>query len=182
MNAGNTAGSTSEPTVDELGARIMGLSARLGSATCRWLLMIAEFDRREGYLPAGLPSTSRWLSHHCGIAHRTAVEHVRVARSLAEFPPLAAEMSEGRLSYSQVRAISRVPSKGEHEVVADLIELAEHGCPTRDGGPRDAQCRAQREGRADPGRVSAIGMDARVTPHDQRATRTGARCARRPRY
>lgn len=117
----------SEPTVDELGARIIGLSARLASATCRWLLMIAEFDRREGYLPAGLPSTSRWLSHHCGIAHRTAVEHVRVARSLAEFPPLAAEMSEGRLSYSQVRAISRVPSTGEHEVVADLIELAEHG-------------------------------------------------------
>ena len=111
----------------ELGARIIGLSARLASATCRWLLMIAEFDGREGYLPAGLPSTSRWLSHHCGIAHRTAVEHVRVARALAGFPPLAAEMSEGRLSYSQVRAISRVPSTGEREVVADLIALAEHG-------------------------------------------------------
>jgi hypothetical protein len=36
-------------------------------------------------------------------------------------------MSEGRLSYSQVRAISRVPSPGEHEVVTDLIQLAEHG-------------------------------------------------------
>ena len=127
MNASNTAGLTIEPSVNELGACIIGLSARLASATCRWLLMIADFDRREGYLPAGLPSTSRWLSHHCGIAHRTAVEHVRVARALAEFPPLAAEMSEGRLSYSQVRAISRVPSPGEHEVVADLIQLAEHG-------------------------------------------------------
>src|SRR5262249_6525490 len=51
----------------------------------------------------------------------------RVARALAAFPSLEAEMSQGRLSYSQVRAISRIPAAGEHEVVGDLIQLAEHG-------------------------------------------------------
>jgi len=47
------------------------------------------------------------------VAHRTAVDHVRVARALAGFPELAAAaMGAGRLSYSQVRAISRLARDG----------------------------------------------------------------------
>src|SRR5206468_6089681 len=69
----------------------------------------------------------RWLGHYCGVAHRTAVEHVRVARVLAGFPELAAAMGAGRLSYSQVRAISRPAGDGEHRLVEDLIDAAGHG-------------------------------------------------------
>jgi Domain of unknown function (DUF222)/HNH endonuclease len=114
-------------SVEELGSGIVGLAGRIAAATSRWLLLVADFDQREGCARFGLPSTARWLGHHCGLAHRTAVEHVRVARALAKFPRLAEEMSAGRLSYSQVRAISRVPEDGEHRTVADLIEVAEHG-------------------------------------------------------
>ncbi len=89
--------------------------------------MVAEFDAREGYLVFGLASTAQWLTHACGIAQRTAVEHVRVARSLAQFPRLAQEMGAGRLSFSQVRAISRLAAPGEHQLVADLIQVARHG-------------------------------------------------------
>ncbi|HEY0869395.1 MAG TPA: HNH endonuclease signature motif containing protein, partial [Acidothermaceae bacterium] len=74
----------------------------------------------------GLASTAQWLTHACGIAQRTAVEHVRVAGSLAQFPQLAAEMGAGRLSFSQVRAISRTATPGEHGLVADLVEAARH--------------------------------------------------------
>ena len=116
-----------ELTLDELGSRIVGMSGRLAAATCRWLLLVAGFDEREGYVRFGLHSTAYWLSHHCGISRRTAVEHVRVARALAAFPQLAAQMSAGRLSYSQVRAISRVPRPGEHQVVDDVIVAAQHG-------------------------------------------------------
>ena len=75
----------------------------------------------------GLASTARWLGHYCGVAHRTAVEHVRVARALAGFPELAAAMAAGRLSYSQVRAISRLARDGGHRLVEDLIDAAGHG-------------------------------------------------------
>jgi hypothetical protein len=61
------------------------------------------------------------------LAHRTAVEHVRVARAVAAHPPLAAGMAAGRLSYSQVRAISRVADLGDATMLADLINLARHG-------------------------------------------------------
>jgi hypothetical protein len=103
--------------IDELGARIVDLAGRLTAATCRWLLLVAEFDARDGCARAGVASTSQWLAYTCGIARRTAIEHVRVARSLAAQPRLAAEMGAGRLSYSQVRAISRIVEPGEQGLV-----------------------------------------------------------------
>ena len=115
-----------ELSVDELGALIVAGSGRLAAAISRWLLLVAQFDQRQGYLSLGLASTAQWLSHGCGIAPRTAVEHVRVARSLVLFPQLASEMGAGRLSYSQVRAISRVTGPGEDGLVAELVEAARH--------------------------------------------------------
>src|SRR6185437_3339110 len=119
-------------SVDELGKRIVDVSGRITAGTCRWLLLVAEFNAREGYLCFGLASTAQWLSHTCGIAHRTAVDHVRVASSLSRYPRLAQEMGAGRLSYSQVRAISRLTGPGqdrrdEPALIEDLIQVARHG-------------------------------------------------------
>ena len=113
--------------MDELGGRIVDLSGRLTAANCRLLLLVAQFDARQGYLAFGLASTAQWLTYTCGIAHRTAVEQVRVARSLLEYPRLAEEMAAGRLSYSQLRAISRIAGPGEQGLVEDLIGVARHG-------------------------------------------------------
>ncbi len=115
-----------ELTLDELGKRIVDLSGRLSASTCRWLLLVAELEARQGYLTFGLASTAQWLSHTCGIAHRTAVEHVRVARALRQHPRLAEEMGAGRLSYSQVRVISRIDGAGEEALIGDLIDAARH--------------------------------------------------------
>ena len=122
----------SSPTLslDELGKHIVDLAGRLAAATSRWLVLVAEFDARQGHLQFGLASSAQWLAHACGIAHRTAVEHIRVGRSLTQYPRLAAEMAAGRLSYSQARAISRVPQldePGEPALVDDLIEAARYG-------------------------------------------------------
>jgi hypothetical protein len=115
-----------ELSVDELGKRIVDISGRIAAAESRWLGLVAQFDAREGYLSLGLASTAQWLTHACGIAHRTAVEHVRVARSLRQYPRLADEMGAGRLSFSQVRAISRISGPGEDGLVEDLIQAARY--------------------------------------------------------
>ena len=91
----------------QLGERIVAHAGRLSASTCQWLLMVAAFDAGDGCAAFGLPTTAAWLSYSCGLSKRTAVEHVRVARYLAAFPALVQEMSGGRLSYSQVRAITR---------------------------------------------------------------------------
>src|SRR5690242_11366561 len=85
-------------SVEELGARIVGMAGRIASAMCRWLLLVAAFDARDGCAQYVLPSTARWLSHYCGLSHRTAAEHVRVARALAAYPVLADAMAAGRVS------------------------------------------------------------------------------------
>jgi hypothetical protein len=116
-----------DPSVDRSPLELsLDLPGRLAAATSRWLLLVAEFDAREGYLSFGLVSSAQWLTHTCGIAYRTAVEHVRVGRSLRQFPRLADDMGAARLSYSQVRAIIRIVEPGEHALVEDLIEAARH--------------------------------------------------------
>jgi hypothetical protein len=127
VDSSSVNGSSAELSVEELGARIVDGSGRIAAGTCRWLLLVAQFDAREGYLTFGLASSAQWLTHACGIAQRTAAEHVRVARSLRLFPRLAEEMGAGRLSFSQVRAISRLACPGEQALVEELIEVARHG-------------------------------------------------------
>jgi len=123
-SAGQTPASKGD--LDDLGARIVAMAGRLAAATCRWLLMVAEFDARDGSTCAGLATTAQWLGFACGIAPRTAIEHVRVARALITHARLAEEMTAGRLSYSHARAISRLAQPAEGALVEELIQLAEH--------------------------------------------------------
>jgi hypothetical protein len=41
----------------DLGERIVDMSGRLAAATSRWLVLVAEFDAREGYLRLELASS-----------------------------------------------------------------------------------------------------------------------------
>ncbi|MBA2415252.1 MAG: DUF222 domain-containing protein [Geodermatophilaceae bacterium] len=108
-------------SVEELGEDICRLAASLAAATSRWLLMIAEFDRREGWGGIGVKSCAHWLSWRCGLSPGTGREHVRVARALLALPLIAAAFAAGSLSYSKVRAITRIADQDTEE---DLLALA----------------------------------------------------------
>ncbi len=69
-------------------------------------------------------SCSHWLAYTTGIDLGTAREKVRAARALVELPLISAAMSRAELSFSAVRALSRVAT-AENE--GDLLELA-RGC------------------------------------------------------
>lgn len=98
---------TELPT-ERLEVEICTLAGHLAAATCRWLLLVGEFDRREGWRSWEQTSCAGWLSWKCGVSVTTAYEHVRVARALRQLPQTTAEFAAGRLSFSKVRAISRV--------------------------------------------------------------------------
>ena len=105
----------------ELAAAITAGAVRLAAATASWLRLIAEFDRREGWHGYGILSCAHWLSWQCGLSPGAAREHVRVARSLESLPLTAAAFAAGRLSYSKVRALTRV---AEPDSEASLLEVA----------------------------------------------------------
>jgi Domain of unknown function (DUF222)/HNH endonuclease len=99
------------------------LAAHINAATCRWLALVAEFDRREGWAEWGCRSCAHWLAHQCRLAPSAAREHVRVARRLTELPAIRVAFGSGELSYSQVRALTRVATA---ELEPTLLEVARH--------------------------------------------------------
>ncbi|MFV1991744.1 MAG: DUF222 domain-containing protein, partial [Acidimicrobiales bacterium] len=84
------------------------VAANIASATAMWLGWLAIFDRRDGYVSWGCRSTAHWLNWKCAMSSSTAHEHVRVALALETLPATRTAFGEGRLTYSKVRAISRV--------------------------------------------------------------------------
>ena len=106
---------------EHLEHEITTLAAHIYAATCRWLVLIAEFDRRECHLSWGFHSTTAWLAWTCGLTARAAREHVRVARDLRELPLIRASFARGELSYSKVRAVTRAATA---ESEAEMLELA----------------------------------------------------------
>lgn len=94
--------------LERLEVELTSLAGQVAAVTCRWLLAVAVYDRREGWGSWGCRSMVQWLGWKCGIAPSTAREQVRVARALEKLALVVAEFEAGRLSYSQVRAITRV--------------------------------------------------------------------------
>jgi uncharacterized protein DUF222/HNH endonuclease len=95
------------------------LASHLSAGMCRWLELVAELDRRAESADEG--ATAKWLAWRCALDPRTAREHVRVARRLAELPLTRAAFARGRLSYTKVRALTRV---AEERFEGELLELA----------------------------------------------------------
>ena len=112
-----------ELPLPELGAQVIALAGDLAAAEARWLQMVAEFDRREGWVGVGVKSCAHWLSQRCGFGLKAAREKVRVARALSALPQVADAFERGELSYCRTRAITRVASPANEE---ELIELAKH--------------------------------------------------------
>jgi len=110
----------------ELAYELVDLNTRLASMEARWLALLAEFDRREGWRADGQLSCTDWLVWRCGLSRRTAFERVRVAHELRRRPEVRAAFALGALSYSKVRAITRIAGANE-ETDRWLLALADAG-------------------------------------------------------
>jgi hypothetical protein len=110
-------------TLERLGDQIAELSAHLDAATARLLDLIREFDARAGW-GHGFRSCADWLSWRVGLDKGAARERVRVARALGTLPRLARAFAGGEISYSKVRALTRVATP---ETEAQLLAVARAG-------------------------------------------------------
>ncbi len=108
----------------ELEARITELAGHLNAANRRWLALIAEFDRRKGWSDGLTQSCAHWLNWKCGIDMGAAREKVRVCHALEQLPSIGAAMGRGELSYSKVRALTRVACPATEQL---LLMIALHG-------------------------------------------------------
>ena len=108
----------------ELENEITELAAHIHAATYRLLELIREFDRREGWGGPGMKSCAHWLNWKCGIGLGAAREKVRVAHALEDLPKISDEFRQGRISFSKVRAMTRVATPANED---ELLNIAWHG-------------------------------------------------------
>ena len=111
-------------TNDQLGDQITTLAGQINAATYRLLKLIAEFDRRKAWAGYGIRSCAHWLNWKCGIAMSAAREKVRAARALEGLPAINTAFQKGELSFSKVRAMTRIATVENEDY---LLNIAEYG-------------------------------------------------------
>ena len=111
-------------SAERLGTKITELCSYLYAAEHRLLTLIREFDDQEGWVHLGFHSCAHWLNCKCGMDMNTARERVRVARALGNLPKIDARFAEGTLSYSKVRAMSRIADESNEDY---FLMIAKHG-------------------------------------------------------
>ncbi len=84
--------------------------------------VIGAFDRAEGWGRQGALSCAHWLTWRIGLSPITAREKVRVARALPKLLLVAARFREGTLSYSKVRALTRVAEPATEALLIDIAD------------------------------------------------------------
>jgi hypothetical protein len=114
----------SEAHSKHLETQITQLAAHIHAATYRLLELIREYDDSEGWCGPGLMSCAHWLNWKCGINLGAAREKVRVAHALKNLPKISDKFRLGEISYSKVRAMTRVASVENEDY---LLMIARHG-------------------------------------------------------
>jgi hypothetical protein len=111
---------TEDADLDALTDAITTLCGHLDAAEYRLLELIRQLDERAPWGLWEVKSCAHWLNWKCGIDLGAAREKVRVAHALADLPLVSDAFRSGRLSYSKVRAITRI-ANAENEAL--LIEM-----------------------------------------------------------
>src|SRR5262245_59403700 len=133
--------------IDALPDRIAETTAQLDLATHRLLTDIRLFDERGGWGRQGAISCSQWLSWRCGIGLGPAREKLRVAQALGRLPLIDAAFAQAEISYSKIRAITRVATR---DTEAQLLQLARHSTAAQ----MEKMCRLYRQTQQQPRRPS----------------------------
>src|SRR5881394_3617947 len=118
--------------LERLGDEIAMLSAHIEVATARLLDMIRDFDARGGWAN-GFKTCADWLSWRVGMDRGAAHQRVRVARALPNLPRISQAFACGELSYSKVRALTRVATPGDGSAAPEVRQVR-HGRPRRAAG------------------------------------------------
>ena len=106
----------------ELRRAVTRMAAHINLADWRFIKLIAAMERTRGWQEGGYCNLGNWLDHRCGLGPCAARERIRIGRALARLPRIDAAFRDGVISYSKVRAITRVATP---ETDAMLLAIAE---------------------------------------------------------
>ena len=106
-----------------LGEEIAEEVSHISAAEQRVIMKVQRFDAEGWWGDQNAKSASHWLRWRLGFGKSTADDWVRIGNALVRLPKTRDAYRRGLLSYTQVRAITRVAT-AENE--ATLIHFARH--------------------------------------------------------
>jgi len=109
---------------ERIADEISELCSYIYAAEHRLLTLIREFDEQQGWQHLGFHSCAYWLNFKCGMDLNTARERIRVAHALGRLPQIDSRFAAGAVSYSKVRAMTRIANEGNEDY---LLMVATHG-------------------------------------------------------
>ncbi len=112
-----------KPDLEQLGERIAEHAAHMDAAMHRLLADLREFDRGGGWEAQGFRSCAQWMAWRLGWSVGTCREHLRVAHSLEKLPKIDEALRTGEVSYSKVRAMTRVATPDNEAVLVGQAEV-----------------------------------------------------------
>ena len=134
-------------------AQLRRIARRRAALDREELALIREAIRLAIWRHLGMTGIREYLEHTCGYGPHVASERVRVAEALDSMPALERALGENDLSYSAVRAISRIATnrteaswiaacrgKNQREIEELLAEREVGDLP---GAPRKPELRAR---------------------------------------
>ena len=113
---------------DELRRAVARMAAHINLADWRFIKLVAAMERTGSWREGGYCNLGNWLDHRCGLGPCAARERIRIGRALARLPRIDAAFRDGAISYSKVRAITRVATP---ETDAMLLAIAEGSSAAR---------------------------------------------------
>jgi hypothetical protein len=142
--------------IDDLEKALAGSWLGVNQANCQFLGLLREFEMRQGWRAYGCNDCAEWMDFKSKISRKTALGKVRAAKALWFVPKIEAAFKSGELSYSQVRALTRVADQDNE---TELLERARnttacslekycHRLRLGDEGSSERQARRQHRNRA----------------------------------
>ena len=119
MQTSPIANPVTKRNIDDLEEEIISLAKHMNQDEYRFLVMVREFDIRQGWRAYQFNNCAEWLNMKCGISPGTAREKVRVALALLDLPQCSEGFAKGDLSYSKVRAMTRAANVFNEATLVD---------------------------------------------------------------
>lgn len=110
-----------KPTIED---RIRTLCAFATMKEHELITLIREFDDSGAWARQGCLTCAHWLSWKVGMGPAAGRERIRVAKALGEMKKIDAHFAEARISYSKVRAITRVATAENEALLLDIARYS----------------------------------------------------------
>jgi uncharacterized protein DUF222 len=107
-------------TLQGLESELAQEQAHINAAVARWPGLLAEYDDRSD---VGGDRFERWVAWRFGVSYWEAAELVRLARALRELPHIRDAFARGELTYTKVRALTRVATPSCEERLLSLASV-----------------------------------------------------------